>query len=112
MASPRSSPPYSTPLAWISGATRSDRRCPMRLFHRLAGLFAAALPSLALAQQRALSATQSSAGNAGVSGLWVLSNICYAGMKAQAHPSALWRVVAFICGFPGTLITFLVVDEG
>jgi hypothetical protein len=52
------------------------------------------------------------AGNAGASGLWVLANICFAGMRAQNSPSTGWRIVAFIFGFPGTLITYFVVDEG
>jgi len=48
----------------------------------------------------------------GVSALWVLANICYAGMKAQGHPSRLWRVLSFLFGLPGTLLSLLVVHEG
>ena len=48
----------------------------------------------------------------GVSGLWVLSNISFAGMRAQNNPSTGWRILAFIFGFPGTLITFFAVKEG
>ena len=48
----------------------------------------------------------------GVSALWVLANICYAGMKAQGHPSRVWRVLSFITGFPGTLLSLMVVKEG
>jgi hypothetical protein len=47
----------------------------------------------------------------GVSALWILANISYAGMKAQGHPSFGWRCVAFIFGFPGTLISLFVVRE-
>jgi hypothetical protein len=54
---------------------------------------------------------QSSA-DAGVSAIWMLSNFCYAGMRAQANPSAGWRVLSFLFGFPGTLLTLLVVKEG
>ena len=50
--------------------------------------------------------------NTGVSGIWILANISYAGMRAQDHPSAVWRIVAFIFGFPGTLITFFAVKDG
>ena len=50
--------------------------------------------------------------NTGVSGLWVLANISYAGMRAQGHPSLGWRVLAFVFGFPGTLVSFLAVREG
>ena len=80
-------------------------------WRRAIALLAAATPALAFAQNY-ISSPQQSAGNAGVSGIWVLANICYAGMKAQAHPSAGWRVVSFIFGFPGTLISFLAVEEG
>jgi len=48
----------------------------------------------------------------GVSALWVLANISYAGMKAQGHPGFGWRCLSFICGFPGTLISLLAVTEG
>ena len=50
--------------------------------------------------------------NTGISALWVLANISYAGMRAQNHPSALWRTLAFLFGLPGTILTFIVVDEG
>ena len=48
----------------------------------------------------------------GVSAVWVLANICYAGMRAQGHPSRVWRVLAFVFGFPGSLVSWLVVKEG
>jgi hypothetical protein len=48
----------------------------------------------------------------GATGLWVLANISYAGMRAQSHPSVGWRILAFIFGFPGTLISWLAVQEG
>jgi len=47
----------------------------------------------------------------GVSALWILANICYAGMKAQGHPSRKWRVRSFLFGLPGTLLSLLVVHE-
>ena len=50
--------------------------------------------------------------NTGVSGIWVLANISYAGMRAQNNPSVVWRIIAFLVGFPGTLITLLAVKEG
>ena len=43
--------------------------------------------------------------------IWIFANISYAGMKAQSHPSTGWRVVSFIFGFPGTLLSFFVVKE-
>jgi hypothetical protein len=33
-------------------------------------------------------------------------------MKAQGHPSRLWRVLSFLFGLPGTLLSLLVVQEG
>ena len=51
-------------------------------------------------------------GGAGVSAIWIFANLCYAGMRAQHHPSTAWRVVSFVFGFPGTLLTFFVVKEG
>lgn len=62
--------------------------------------------------QESVQQTRRTVGSAGVSGLWVLSNISFAGMRAQNSPSTGWRVVAFIFGFPRTLITYFVVDEG
>ncbi|HEY6306148.1 MAG TPA: hypothetical protein VI488_06770 [Candidatus Angelobacter sp.] len=53
-----------------------------------------------------------SATDTGVSGLWILANISYAGMRAQNSSSSGWRIIAFIFGFPGTLISFFAVEEG
>ena len=47
--------------------------------------------------------------NTGISGLWVLANISYAGKRAQNNNSKLWRVLAFIVGLPGTIVTFFAV---
>src|ERR1700761_302617 len=55
---------------------------------------------------------QSQIQDTGISGLWVLANISYAGMRAQNNPSKLWRILAFIFGLPGTIITFFAVTEG
>ena len=74
----------------------------------LAGFVAAT--SAALAQSNVTA--QSQAQDTGISGVWVLANVSYAGMRAQDNPNALWRTLAFIFGLPGTIITFLVVDEG
>jgi hypothetical protein len=66
--------------------------------------------SAALAQ--ANMTPQSQMKDTGISGLWVLANISFAGMRAQNHPSVLWRTLAFIFGLPGTIVTFFVVGEG
>ena len=83
----------------------------MNVFRSLLASMMAWTPIVALAQQ-SIPETQRSVGGAGASGLWVLANICFAGMRAQNSPSTGWRVVAFIFGFPGTFLTWLVVDEG
>ncbi|HEY2469435.1 MAG TPA: hypothetical protein VGI45_16560 [Terracidiphilus sp.] len=74
----------------------------------LAGSVSCATATLAQANVTAQSQMQ----DTGISGLWVLANISYAGMRAQDNQSALWRTLAFIFGLPGTAITFLAVDEG
>lgn len=82
----------------------------MKLAQRLfAGLVALA-PITAFAAT--ISNTQEPVVRVGASGLWILANISYAGMRAQNSSSALWRLLAFIFGFPGTLISFLVINEG
>jgi len=48
----------------------------------------------------------------GVSAVWLLANFCFAGMRAQDHPSSAWRFVAFLFGLPGTLLTWFLVAEG
>lgn len=53
-----------------------------------------------------------SARDTGVSGLWILANISFAGMRAQDHPSFFWRIVAGIFGFPGTILSLLCIVEG
>jgi len=68
--------------------------------------------SIAAAPATLYADTGDRAGTAGVSGIWILANFCYAGMRAQQNPSSFWRVVSFIFGFPGTLVSMLVVEEG
>jgi hypothetical protein len=48
----------------------------------------------------------------GVSAVWVFANLSFTAMRAQARGSTLWKVLSFIFGFPGTLLTLLVVTEG
>ena len=67
---------------------------------------------VAAAPATLLADTGTSAGTAGVSGIWILANFCYAGMRAQENPSSFWRIVSFIFGFPGTLVSMLVIEEG
>jgi hypothetical protein len=46
------------------------------------------------------------------SAIWIFANIAYAGMRAQGKGDKLWRVISFVAGFPGTLLTFALVREG
>lgn len=64
------------------------------------------LPSLLWAD------TGERAQDTGLSAIWLLANLCYAGMRAQNSESETGRIVAFLFGFPGTLLTLFVVEEG
>ena len=72
---------------------------------------ASALPSIAVAAD-VVAQGGAPVARSGITGLWVLANFSYAGMRAQNSQSAGWRILAFIFGFPGTLITFFAVSEG
>jgi hypothetical protein len=48
----------------------------------------------------------------GVSAVWVFANISFTAMHAQETGSPFWKVVTFIFGFPGTLLTLMVVSKG
>jgi len=67
-------------------------------------------PTTVLAQS--VERAQETARETGVSGMWILANISYAGMRAQNNRNGGWRIVSFIFGLPGTLLTFLAVAEG
>jgi hypothetical protein len=51
-------------------------------------------------------------GTEGIDALWVFANLSFTGMRAQDKGSTFWKVVTFIFGFPGTLLTLLVVHRG
>jgi hypothetical protein len=48
----------------------------------------------------------------GVSAVWIFANISFTAMRAQDNGSSFWKVVTFIFGFPGTLLTVLAVVTG
>lgn len=48
----------------------------------------------------------------GVDAVWVFANLSFTAMRAQNKGSDFWKVVTFIFGFPGTLLTLLAVDKG
>jgi hypothetical protein len=82
------------------------------LKHALTTVLAFTPAALHAADGVALPGLNHSAQDAGVSAIWVLANISYAGMRAHNHPSAGWRVLSFLFGFPGTLVTWFAVREG
>jgi len=48
----------------------------------------------------------------GVSAGWVFANISFTAMRAQDTGSLFWKIVTFILGFPGTVLTVLIVQRG
>lgn len=48
----------------------------------------------------------------GVSSVWIFANLSFTGMRAQGTGTTFWRIVSFIFGFPGTLLTIFVVKPG
>jgi hypothetical protein len=44
--------------------------------------------------------------------IWVMANLSYAGMRAQGSLSWWQRKIAFLLGFPGTLVSAFVVVNG
>jgi hypothetical protein len=85
----------------------------MRITKYCLSSFLASIPVAAIAADGiASTGLHQSAQDTGVSAIWILANISYAGMRAQNSPSSGWRVLSFICGFPGTLLTYFVVTEG
>jgi hypothetical protein len=51
-------------------------------------------------------------GTEGIDAVWVFANLSFTGMRTQAKGSMFWKVVTFIFGFPGTLLTLLLVNKG
>jgi hypothetical protein len=58
------------------------------------------------------SQAQDATGQVGVSAIWILANLSYAGMRAQNSSSYGWRSVSFLFGFPGTFLSYFLVAEG
>jgi hypothetical protein len=83
----------------------------MRRFFCLAGLIGFVLLMPLAAWGDSIGSTSREAGD-GASAVWIFANLSFAGMRAQNSSSHVWRIVAFIFGFPGTLLSLLVVREG
>ncbi len=86
----------------------------VRYVVRLTCSLAALLTPLGAHAQNAVSETTSPAleNTSVAAALWILANISYAGMRAQSNPSARWRILSFLVGLPGTLLSFFVIGEG
>ena len=82
-----------------------------RLTTLIVALIVAWIPAWTSATE-VVTQTSSTSDSVGASALWIFANLSFAGMRAQDSPSAGWRIVAFIFGFPGTVITYFVVAEG
>lgn len=83
----------------------------MRKFSRMAGSIGFVL-LVSLAAWANSSGTAGDAGDTGISAVWIFANLSFAGMRAQNSSSTGWRIIAFILGFPGTLLSLLVVVQG
>ena len=79
---------------------------------RIIASMAVSLIPMVVNAQDAVSRETVNVGVGGSSAVWIFANISYAGMRAQHSASSGWRIIAFIFGFPGTLLTLLVVAEG
>ncbi|HRE15051.1 MAG TPA: hypothetical protein PLD37_12720 [Usitatibacteraceae bacterium] len=77
---------------------------------RTLAALATTLPAVARAAD--LIPTTGDATRTGLSAIWFLANISYAGMRAQNADRPVWRIIAFLLGLPGTIVTYLVVREG
>ena len=84
---------------------------PVKLASKLSLLIAAflAFSSVAFAQNDIIYTRET---EHGASAIWIFANLSFTGMHAQGKGGIVWRVIAFIFGFPGTLLTLLVVRKG
>lgn len=78
----------------------------------LASICTSSLFAPATASAADAAAVRDIVGAGGLSAVWILANLSYAGMRAQGSSNHGWRVAAFIFGFPGTVVSFLAVPEG
>ena len=83
-----------------------------KLFFRISVPIVMALIHTMVYAQGSVNSGTSKVGTGGSSAIWIFANISYAGMRAQGNPSMWWRIISFIFGFPGTLLTLFVVEEG
>ena len=83
-----------------------------KLFFRISTFIIMALVHTMVYAQGSVNSGPVNVETGGSSAIWIFANISYAGMRAQKSPSVGWRIIAFIFGFPGTLLTWIIVGEG
>jgi hypothetical protein len=83
-----------------------------KLFFRISVPVVMTLIHTMACAQDSVNSSRADVETGGSSAIWIFANISYAGMRAQNSPSVGWRVISFIFGFPGTLLTLLIVREG
>jgi hypothetical protein len=79
---------------------------------RLGGLAVGSIIFTSIAQSMTVETTSYTGTEGGVSAGWIFANLSFTGMRAQATGTTFWKVVTFIFGFPGTLLTLFVVPQG
>jgi Na+/melibiose symporter-like transporter len=84
----------------------------MRRLLRLAGVIGFVMLASLVTWASTTGTTARDAGDGGASAVWIFANLSFAGMRAQNSSSKGWRIIAFIFGFPGTLLSLFVVEEG
>ena len=80
--------------------------------YRLCSLWIGLISFAAIASSMDAPSSASAGTQGGVSAIWIFANLSFTGMQAQAKGGILWKVASFIFGFPGTLLTLLVVTKG
>ena len=83
-----------------------------KLFFRLSILITMTLVHTMVYAQGSVNSGTLNVETGGSSAIWIFANISYAGMRAQNNPSVWWRIISFIFGFPGTLLTWIIVQQG
>jgi hypothetical protein len=78
----------------------------------LSALAVALVTFTSIANSADITSSSPAGAEGGVSAVWIFANLSFTGMQAQAKGTAFRRVISFIFGFPGTLLTLLVVTRG
>jgi hypothetical protein len=77
------------------------------------GYVRVALALIAICQCASAQGTSTPTGTeGGASAVWIFANLSFTGMRAQATGTTFWKIATFILGFPGTLLTLLIVSRG